>query len=249
MAEVFIYSILSVIGVSLISLIGLFTLSMDLNKLKNYIHILVSFSAGGLFGGAFLHLLPEVVETYGFTLEISLSILAAIVFSFITEKFIRWRHCHEPTCDDHPHPLASMNLIGDSVHNFMDGMIIGASYMVNIQVGIATTIAVILHEIPQEIGDFGVLIHAGLSRKKALLFNFGVALTAVLGVFVAIYLGSFIEHIEYFIAPFAAGMFIYIAGSDIIPELHKEEKSVAKSFAELIAFCTGVLIMLSLLFL
>jgi len=243
MSEIWIYSILSVIIVSLISLVGLFTISIKIEKLKNYLLYLVSFSAGALLGGAFLHLLPEIVEEIGFTTEISLLLIGGILFSFMTEKFIRWRHCHIPTSDDHPHPIATMNLVGDAVHNFMDGLIIAGSYLVSIQAGIATTMAVVFHEIPQEIGDFGVLLHAGYSRKKALIFNFLSALTAVLGAIVALVLSSLIENITHFIVPFAAGMFVYISCSDLIPEL-QTELNVKKSVFQVVAFILGVGIML-----
>ena len=141
-----------------------------------------------------------------------------------------------------------MNLFGDGIHNFIDGLIIGASYLVNIPVGIATTLAVIFHELPQEIGDFGVLLHGGFSRAKALLFNFITALTAVFGAVVSLLISSYVENITTFLIPFAAGTFIYIAGSDLIPELHKEVK-VEKSFMQLIAIVLGVLFMASLLML
>lgn len=241
------YSLLSVFIVSLISFVGIFTLSLRVEKLKKILLYLVSFSAGSLFGGAFLHLLPEIVEEYGFGMNISLAVLFGLVFFFIIEKFIHWRHCHIPTSNDHPHPFAFMNLFGDAVHNFIDGLIIGASFMLSIPAGIATTIAVALHEIPQEIGDFGVLLHGGFSKGKALLFNFLTALTAIFGVIVALVLGSFVENITLFLIPFAAGGFIYIAGSDLIPELNKE-MGVKKSFIQLVSFVLGIGVMMLFLF-
>ncbi|MEK6958054.1 MAG: ZIP family metal transporter [archaeon] len=246
MLETWIYTIGSVVIVSLISLIGLFTISVKTETLKNYLHYLISFSAGALLGDVFIHLLPEAVAKYGFGIEISLIVLGGIVFSFIVEKFVRWRHCHMPVDGHHTHPLAFMNLIGDAFHNFIDGLIIGASYMVALPVGIATTLAVIFHEIPQEIGDFGVLIHSGLSRARALTLNFASALASVLGAIIALLLGAMSESIVFFMVPFAAGAFIYIAGSDLIPELHHEDDG-KKSFFELVAFILGVAIMLSLL--
>jgi len=248
MIEAWIYAIASVIGVSLISLIGIFTISIQTEKLKKYMSLLVSFSAGALMGGAFFHLLPEIVEEYGFSFEISFMLLAGIVFSFIVEKFIRWRHCHIPTSEEHPHPFAIMNLIGDAFHNLMDGLIIGAAYLVSIPTGIAATIAVILHEIPQEIGDFGVLIHGGFTRTKALALNFLSALVALLGVIIALGLSNFVENLPLFLVPFSAGTFIYIAGSDLIPELNKNNK-IIQSAVELFFFILGATIMASLLFL
>ncbi|MEK6861534.1 MAG: ZIP family metal transporter, partial [Nanoarchaeota archaeon] len=171
-----------------------------------------------------------------------------IILSFLIEKVIHWRHCHIPTSKEHPHPFAYINLIGDSVHNFIDGLIIAASYLASIPVGIATTIAVLLHEIPQEIGDFGVLLHGGFTKKKALFFNFITALTAVLGAVVALIISQSIEQLTLFLIPLAAGGFIYIAGSDLIPELHKEVK-LSKSIFQIISFILGILIMMSLLLL
>ena len=246
MLEIWIYTILSVTAISLISLVGVLTIAINTKQLKDFLHYFVSFSAGALFGDAFIHLLPQVVTEFGFVLEISIFLMLGIVFSFIIEKFIRWRHCHIPTDEHHPHPFAFMNLIGDAVHNFIDGLIIGTSYLVSIPVGIATTIAVALHEIPQEIGDFGVLIHGGFSRSKALLLNFLTALTAIAGAVVALVIGSFVGNITLYIIPFAAGIFIYIAGSDLIPELHKEDDAV-KSIIELVVFVLGIIVMLALL--
>ncbi|MCR4335832.1 MAG: ZIP family metal transporter [archaeon] len=248
MLETWLYALVSVIIVSLISLIGLATISINTESFKKYVHYLVSFSAGALMGDAFIHLLPEAVKDHGFGIEISAYILFGILLFFIIEKFIRWRHCHVPTSEQHPHPVAIINLIGDAVHNFIDGLIIGASYAVSIPVGIATTVAVILHEIPQEIGDFGILIHAGFSRKKALVTNFLSALTAVLGTIVALTLTSYVENISLFLVPFGAGVFIYISGSDLIPELHKNDGQL-DSFIELIFFIMGIVIMASLLLL
>jgi len=125
--------------------------------------------------------LPEIVNEAGFGLSVALYVLSGILLFFVLEKVIHWQHCHMPITKQHVHPFAKMNLIGDSLHNFIDGLIIAASYMINIPTGIATTIAVVVHEIPQEIGDFGVLLHGGFSKGKALLLNLGTALVAVLG--------------------------------------------------------------------
>mgnify|MGYP001607799110 FL=1 len=248
MIETWTYSLISVLIVSLVSLIGILTLSIKTNRLKKTLIYIISFSAGALFGDAFIHLIPEAVEETGFGLKTSLYILSGIIFSFIVEKFIHWRHCHLPHSKEHVHPFAVMNLLGDSIHNLIDGIIIGASYIVSIPTGIATTIAVILHEIPQEIGDFGVLLQGGFSKAKALTFNFLTAATAVLGAIISLVLSSRIDGLTAFLIPFAAGTFIYIAGSDLIPELHKEVK-FQKSLIQLITFLVGIGIMVSLIFL
>lgn len=242
----FLYALLSVLLVSAVSLIGIVTLSLSFPRLKKTLLFLVSFAAGALLGDVFLHLLPELVED-GFALSFSFVILGGIGFSFVIEKFIHWRHCHIPTSKEHTHPLAAMNLIGDGVHNFIDGVIIGASYLVSVPAGLATTFAVFLHEIPQEIGDFGILIHAGFTRKKALFMNFLLALTSILGVLLVFAIGD-VEGIIPLLAAFAAGNFIYIAGSDLIPELHKET-GLKSSFYQLLALILGVMVMASLLLL
>ena len=248
MIETWSYSLISVLIVSLLSLIGVIALSIKKDRLKKILIYTISFSAGALFGDAFIHLIPEAVEETGFSLKTALYILSGIVFSFITEKFIHWRHCHLPHSKEHIHPFAIMNLLGDSVHNFIDGLIIGTSYLVNIPTGIATTIAVILHEIPQEIGDFGVLLQGGFSKAKALAFNFLTAATAILGAIISLMLSSYIKGLTTFLIPFAAGTFIYIAGTDLIPELHKEVK-FQRSLIQLVTFLIGIGIMVSLVLL
>jgi zinc and cadmium transporter len=247
MTQEIIYTFASVILVSLISLIGVVTLAFKPSLLKKCLICFVSFSAGALLGDVFIHLLPEIVEKNGFGLSISLYILFGIVFSFILEKVIHWRHCHHPTSKEHPHPFAIMNLVGDFFHNFLDGLIIGASYLASIPVGIATTIAVILHEIPQEIGDFGVLLHGGYSKGKALFLNFVIALTAILGAIVAVVLVGRVENALIFLVPFAAGNFLYIASADLIPELHKYEFSTTGSVFQLFMMVLGMGVMAALM--
>lgn len=243
--ETWFYSLLSVLIVSLISLIGIVAFSVKESSLRNVLLYMVSFSAGALFGGAFIHLIPEAVGENGFGLNISMYILSGILCFFVVEKILQWRHCHILTSEEHPHTFAYMNLFGDAVHNFIDGLVIGGSYIVSLPLGVATTLAVIFHEIPQEIGDFGVLIYGGFSKSKALMFNFLSAVTAIFGAFAALLLGLYMANLTVFLVPFAAGGFIYIAGSDLIPELRKEIKP-SKSVLELIVFILGVLVLLSL---
>jgi zinc and cadmium transporter len=251
MLDIWIWSICSVIVVSLISFIGIFTLSLKGKSLVRVVIYLVSFSAGALIGDAFIHLLPEATAQ-GFGLGISFSVLLGIGAFFILEKIVRWRHCHMPATEDHPHTFAYMNLVGDAVHNLIDGLIIAASYLASIPVGIATTIAVLFHEIPQEMGDFGVLIHGGFKTRRALCINFLTALTAVLGVVVALLISGLFENIEAFLLAFAAGGFVYVALSDLVPELHS--KNVCDRFSrdalyQLVFFILGIFIMYSLVFL
>lgn len=247
MASIWLYSIISVLVVSLVSLVGIVVLSIKEKDLRGLLLYFVSFSAGGLLGDTFIHLLPEAVEDIGFTLGVSVYVLSGIAISFIVEKLIHWRHCHIPHSKEHYHPFAIMNLFGDAVHNFIDGVIIAGSYLVSFPLGIATTLAVIFHEIPQEIGDFMVLIYGGYTKYKALLFNFISASTAILGAILALALSQLVENLTGFLIPFAAGSFIYIAGSDFIPELHKET-NFSRSFVQLIVFIFGMGIMLALRF-
>jgi zinc and cadmium transporter len=241
------YSILSTLIVSIVSLIGIFTLGIKVEKLKKVLIYLISFSAGALLGDAFLHLLPELAEE-GLSVIFSLSILAGILIFFSLEKIVHWQHCHMPITKNHVHPFAYMNLVGDSLHNLLDGIIIASSYIISIPAGIATTIAVFIHEIPQEIGDFGVLIHGGFSRTKALMLNFLTALFALLGVLLVFLIQGAIQNIESVLVSIAIGGFIYIAGSDLIPELHKEI-SVKNSLLQILFFVLGIVVMASLLLL
>ena len=254
MQSVILYSIASVLVVSLISLIGVIGLAIKAEKSKSILIYIISFAAGALLGDAFIHLLPEVAKK-GLSLSASSYILFGIVIFFFLEKVIHWHHYHMPISKDvkeknhpHAHPFVYTVLFGDALHNFIDGLIIAASYIVSIPVGIATTIAVILHEIPQEIGDFGVLLYGGFSRGKALLVNFLTALTAILGTVVALVLNDKIGGIQFILIPIAIGGFIYVAGSDLIPELHKES-GLGKSIIQIIAFIAGIAVMALLLLL
>lgn len=247
MSNIRLYSIGSTLLISLVALIGIIFLGFHQEKLKKIVIYLVSFSAGALLGDVFIHLLPEIAEGNNFTLQSSLFILSGILFGLITEKVIHRNHCHMPITKDHVHHFAIMNLVGDFVHNIIDGLIIGASYMVSIPVGIATTLAVLLHEIPQEIWDFGVLIHGGMSKKRALLLNFLTGLSAIVGVIIALLINNYTHNITSFLIPFAAGSFIYIAGADLIPELHKENKT-GQAILQILSFLIGIGVMMLLLF-
>lgn len=247
MIETVFYSLLSVVLVSLISLVGLFTFAISDKVLSKILFLTVAFSVGALFGDAFIHLIPQSYESISSPVLASLLVILGLLIFFVIEKMIHWRHCHHPTTKNHPHPYAVMNMIGDSFHNFIDGLLIGASYVVSIPIGIATTIAIVLHEIPQEIGDFGILLHGGFSKKRALLMNFLTALTALLGTVVSLVIGSFVESFGMYLLPITAGGFLYIAGSDLIPEMHKETK-LSKSIMQLLFVFLGIGVMLGMLY-
>lgn len=242
------YTLLSVAIVSLISLIGIFFLGIKQEKLSKILIYLVSLSAGTLLGDAFIHLIPEAYRNNRNSNFIALYILSGILAFFVLEKFIHWRHCHELPSVHHPHPFSYVILFGDSAHNFVDGMIIAASFLASVPIGIATTTAVIFHEIPHEIGNFGSLIYGGFSRMKALLFNFLSALAAIAGALAVLAINFDIAKISVFLVPFAAGGFIYIASTDLIPELHKSTGN-SRSVLQIGLFLSGIGIMMLLLFL
>jgi zinc and cadmium transporter len=235
------------VAVSLLSLIGLLTFALDEKRLNKILMFMVSFAVGGLLGDVFIHIFPDIYGK-GSNIVISLCVLGGIFLFFVLEKFIYWRHCHSIECTTHAKPFVFLNLIGDAVHNFFDGVIIGASYIVSVPLGFATTLAVVLHEIPHELGDYGVFIHGGLSRGRALFLNFICATFAIVGTILALAIGAKIKSFAFYAMPFTAGGFIYIAGSDLIPELHKEV-DLRRSFFQLVAIVLGVGLMSLLLLL
>lgn len=244
MITIYLYTFVSVAIVSLISLVGVFTLLLKENLLKKYVFVFMSVAVGALLGDAFIHLIPEALtDSSNVTITSSLIIFGIFIF-FILEKFMHWHHHGEDKDEQGIHPVGKLIVLSDGVHNFIDGVIIAASFMVSIPIGIATTIAVVLHEIPQEIGDLAVLLHSGYSKKKALLLNFLSALTAILGALILFLLGD----ISTWFVPIAAGGFIYIAIADLIPELHKT-KEVKHSLVQLLAIAIGVAAMIGLTFL
>lgn len=241
---VYLYIFGGVLIISLVSIIGISFLSLSKNLIGKITMFLVSLSAGTLIGDTFLHLLPEAVEVAGEEGAAMLwaSLIFGILSFFVLEKVIHWRHCHIHTSNEHPHHLGKMNLLGDCMHNFFDGIIIAGSFLVSIPLGITTLVAVIAHEIPQEIADFGVLLYAGYSKKRALFLNFVTALTAFLGAALAILLGTSLDAFTNLIIPFTAGGFIYIATADLIPEL-KKETGLNKTLQQLVAILFGIAIM------
>ncbi|KKT31122.1 MAG: Zinc/iron permease [Microgenomates group bacterium GW2011_GWF2_45_18] len=238
------YIILATLFISAGALLGIFTLAIQKSKLDKMLLLLVSLSAGALMGGAFLHLLPEASQKLESSHVYQMVLFSFIAFFFI-EKLFHWRHCHKGQCE--VHSFGYMNLCGDAIHNFIDGLILAAAFITNVHLGIVTTLAIALHEIPQEIGDFGVLLYAGFEKRKALFANFMVALTVVLGGIVGFFLSS-LEQFVVYLLPFAAGGFIYIAASDLMPEIRKE-RGLQKSIASFGAFLFGILIMFLVTFL
>jgi len=230
---------MSTFFISLISFVGIFTLALKEQLLQKIVLLLVSLSAGVLMGGAFLHLLPESAELSE-GLDVFLFVLIGFILFFFIEKILHWRHCHKGECQIHT--FTYMNLIGDSIHNFIDGLIMATSFVISIPLGMTTTLAIALHEIPQEIGDFGVLLYGGFEKRKALILNFLTALTAIAGGIIGFFITTMVDNVKLFILPFAAGGFIYIAATDLIPEIRKET-NLKKSMIYFGIFILGIIIM------
>lgn len=248
MSLVTLYSFGGILLCSGLSVLAMLLFAWRKGLVEKLMLSLISFSTGALLGDVFLHMLPEMVEDGNVAVESWFLILGGIIASFILEKFIHWHHCHHLPDEHHHHPVGMISLIGDTVHNVADGMLIAGSFLVDIRLGVATTIAVILHEIPQEIGDFALLIYSGYSRGKALLFNGMTTLSALIGAILVLAFSNQLPHIGQIIVPITAGNFLYIAGSDLIPELHKET-GARRSTMQLLFMLVGIAFMSSLLFL
>lgn len=243
-----ILSLGSVVAVSLVSLVGVASLSMNESRARRLAAILVSFAVGALLGDAFIHLIPETfARPSASPLGPSLLVLGGILVFFVAEKLLR--HHHGPLHQHHhPEPagrpeLATLNIIGDGVHNFIDGVLIGASYLVSPTLGVSTTVAVLFHEIPQELGDFGVLIHSGLGVRKAVLVNLASASIAIIGTIAALLAGATAgTSVSEVLVPMAAGGFVYIAAADLVPEL-QHDRSLRGLLVQASVMTLGIAVM------
>jgi len=240
--SILLWILISTFLISFIAFVGALTLFLKEELLNKVLLILVAFSAGALMGGAFLHLIPEAIlkteAKEGSILNIFLYVLLGFCIFFILENFIRWHHHH---ATEHPEIIAFsyLILISDGIHNFIDGLIIAASFVIALPIGIVTALVVALHEIPQEIGDFGVLVYGGFKKVKALFLNFATATTVIFGGIFGFLLSERIGESIIFLLPFAAGNFIYIACSDLIPEI-KHKESLKKSAIYFFTFLAGI---------
>ncbi len=232
-------AILATIIVSAVSLVGILTLPLGKDGTEKLLFFIVSFAAGTLLAGAFFDLLPEAIAAASSTSVFAATLAGMLVF-FLLEKIIVWHHHHGPHGKDvKEKPAGWLNLIGDGLHNFFDGVAISAAFLSSTTLGLTTTLAVVLHEIPQEIGDFGLLLASGFSKRKAIMFNLISAVTAVLGAIAFYYFSSIVHGIEPLALAFTAGMFIYIAAADVIPELHKE-KQITNSALQFVFILLGI---------
>lgn len=212
---------------------------------------LVSFAIGSLLGAAFLALLPHALTSPGINdpHDIFLVVLLGILSFFLLEKLVLWRHCHSVSCEAHGHgdhdhqhkSAANLILFGDAVHNLLDGMLIAAAFMTDIELGIVTSLAVIAHEIPQEVGDFAILLQGGLSRGRALMFNMLSSLATVVGGVVAYLFLAQMSFLTPYLLAIAASSFIYIAVADLIPGLHKKV-DVATTLQQILLILSGVVV-------
>ena len=245
MHAIWFYALGSVIAVSLLAFVGIVTLALSERRLQQLIFVMVRLAVGAMFGDTFIHLLPEAFAAPGAVPRVPLTVLAGLLAFFLLEKFLLWRHEHIPHYGDCIRPVGYVNIVAEGLHNLIDGLLIGASYLVSIPVGLGTSLAILLHEIPQEMGNFGVLRHAGFSTTRALRMNFLSASLAIVGAVVALVAGEHMTAFPRALLPFTAGGFIYIAGSDLVPELHKEREPINSLF-QLLAIGAGVGVMLLL---
>ena len=245
MASVEITILFATIIVSLFSLTGILAFSLRDDTLHKILFVLLAFSAGTILGASLFDLLPEAVEHIEGSVVYVYIAVGFVAFYFL-ERFIYWYHGHghhsdfsEHGAEEYTKGFAYLNVLGDGIHNFLDGMIIAVSFNVDFSVGLATTIAVIFHELPQEIGDYGILIYAGFNKARALLLNFAAALAVVAGGVFAIFFLELIESLSGTLIAFSAGAFLYLSASELIPEL-KEEKDFWKSLAQFAIFIAGL---------
>jgi zinc and cadmium transporter len=243
-------SFASVIVVSLVSLIGLVTLSWGEARVRQASLAFVAFAVGALLGDAFIHLLPEAYAAHRPALATGLMVAAGAGAFYLLERGLRrWAEGHHGVVQHgHVHPVVGVNLVADALHNLVDGMLIAASYLADVRLGVSTTVAVLLHEIPQEIGDFGILIHGGLSVRRALLLNLLSALTAVVGTGVTLALGRAVQPLAVAVVPITAGGFLYIALADLVPELQRQPVSTREELLRVTLLLAGLGVMVALAF-
>lgn len=228
------------IAISLLSLLGVVFLKISRKTLRGNLLTLVGLATGALLGDAFLHLIPESINTSN-PENSGLGVIVGIIIFFVLEKILKWRHCHEIECQNEKN-LAGISLIADSIHNLIDGLIIGGSFLVNPSLGMTNSIAILMHEIPQEIGDLAIMVHSGMSLKRAAGLNLISALFSLIGVIAAAVIGRGVL-ISGSLMSITAGGFIYLAASDLIPELHRHQSKIGESLWQLLSVSLGIGIM------
>ena len=243
MDTIWIYALLSIAAISGMSLVGLVTLSMAGSNLQRFTTPMVSVAVGVMLGNAFLHMIPEAFEELGNGITVPLLIIAGVFLFFIIERVLHCRHeCAKP---HEAHHIGVMSLTADMLENFIDGVVIGAAYLVSPAAGIAATVAVLVHEIPTEISDYSVLVHSGFTRKRALLLNLASSVTAFIGVILALSIGGSVSNFAAYVLPVAAGCFIYLAAGGLIPRF-LQNHSLTASYKHIALMAIGVAAMLAL---
>lgn len=234
--------LISGLAMSAISLIGVTTFFVTDKLLKKMIKPLVALSAGSLLGASFFHLIPESVETLGNSMTLYVLVIVGFLSFFILEQFLHWHHCHGSLEEHSQHrkPMRYLILISDSIHNFIDGVAVGASFIVSPALGWVTWFGTALHEIPQELGDFGVLVHTGWSKKRALFFNFISGMAFILGGLLTYVLSAKVSIV--YLLPFTAGNFLYLATVDLVPEINKSDK-LSKNIVHFLSFLAGIVLL------
>jgi zinc and cadmium transporter len=242
----------SVLVVSAVSLVGVFTLGWRPERLRRLTLPFVAFAVGALLGDAFIHLLPTAFREARSPFLVSMGVLAGFMLFFLLERLLRGGGHVHPEGERVPlhhrvHPMVGINLAGDALHNFVDGVLIGASYLASFGLGVTTTIAVLLHELPQELGDFAILVHGGLTVRRAVTLNLLVALTAVAGTAITLLVGSEVKSVSTASVPFTAGGFLYLAAADLVPELHHQETTPRGTFEQILLIGAGIGVMAALI--
>lgn len=242
--SIFWWILISTTGISLMSLAGVLVLFFKDDFLQKIILRLVAFSAGSLIGGAFLHMIPESLNELNNNSLVFIWVIIGFSIFFLLEQFIHWHHCHTLECQhkEYTKPTAYLILMADGLHNFIDGLAIAGAFLFDVRIGLITALVVATHEIPQELGDFGVLINSGWKKSRALLFNLISGLTAVLGGLAVYFIAQDIQ--VDFLLPLSAGGFIYIASSDLIPEV-KHHAKMSTNVANFSAFIFGILLIVA----
>lgn len=234
-----VWIILGGLLMSAIAMVGSLTLALKPATLERLLLPLVALAAGSLIGGAFFHMIPAALDSGGRSLSVGIAVVAGFTVFFVLEQALHWHHCHRAQSEC-KQPLTYLILLGDGLHNFLGGLAITATFLVDVRLGITSWLAAAAHEVPQELGDFGVLIHGGWSKNKALLLNFLSGLTFLVGGLFAYGL-SFQIDVSWLI-PFAAGNFLYIGASDLVPEVKKHE-DLKSNIVHFLAFVLGLAVL------
>jgi zinc and cadmium transporter len=228
------------LAMSSLALVGTITVMLPASTLSRLLLPMVGLAAGSLLGGAFFHMLPESVDALGNELGVYVALVVGFLTFFVLEQFLHWHHCHRADHSEH-RPLGYLILMADGLHNLIGGLAVGGAFVVDIRVGVITWLVAAAHEVPQELGDFGVLVHSGWQRRSALAWNFASALTFLVGSLIAY---GVADHVDVaYLLPFAAGNFVYIAAADLLPEITSEGRTRAK-IETTTAFAAGIAILL-----